>query len=328
MKIIDKIVKQTTEPKQKNVLWLNPKTGELKIFGNNGWETVGGTPGEGGGSGGYPVVTIEDDFNIEAKPNTFYNIKNTTDAEVSINFKPEEFYATGKSKHIMFIWDNFSPDNEIILALLIGGIVVEDNSVEGYKYRMDVDGSSFGTGIMPVYLSDNITEGVNIRAYINMLGVEQILELNNIHIINKDIDYLHYISFVYGGEVITTTCVILEEVENDSEFKHKYKYHGLLNMVADIEYFYTNESYDKATSVFIYNGDENYIECVISKVLNKDIEPSNIVNEFVFNINSPANIVFNNEVKWNGGNTPDLTQTGNYTISILNGIGCYTFVNS
>jgi hypothetical protein len=30
-------------------------------------------------SGGYPVVTVENDFNIEAQPNTFYNIKNEAD---------------------------------------------------------------------------------------------------------------------------------------------------------------------------------------------------------------------------------------------------------
>ena len=97
--------------------------------------------------GGYPVVTIEDDFNIEAEPNTFYNIKNSTDTEVNINFKTEELYASG-----------------------------------------------------------------------------------------------------------------------------------------------------------------------------------NTVNEFIFNINSPCNIIFNEEIKWNNDNTPDLTQEGICTISILNGVGCYTFV--
>lgn len=155
MKITDKIVTSITQPQQTNVLWHNPETGELKMFGNKGWEVVGGNPGEGGGnastsiSGGYPIVTVEDDFNITAEPNTFYNIKNNADSEVSINFKAEEFYSTG-----------------------------------------------------------------------------------------------------------------------------------------------------------------------------------NTVNEFIFNINSPCNIIFNEEIKWNNDNTPDLTKTGIYTISILNGVGCYTFVNN
>jgi hypothetical protein len=93
------------------------------------------------------------------------------------------------------------------------------------------------------------------------------------------------------------------------------------------EYFYTNEPCDIATSAFISNGTD-FLEAQLVKVLNKDIKPSNIVNEFVFNINSPANIIFNEEIKWNNDNTPDLTKPGICTISIVNGVGCYTFVNS
>jgi hypothetical protein len=91
---------------------------------------------------------------------------------------------------------------------------------------------------------------------------------------------------------------------------------------------YTNESIDINTSIFINNGDDYAEFPIVNKVLNKDIKPSDIVNEFVFNINSPANIIFNEEIKWNNDNAPDLTKTGIYTISILNGVGCYTFVNS
>jgi DNA polymerase III sliding clamp (beta) subunit (PCNA family) len=55
--------------------------------------------GVGGGntptsiSGGYPVVTVEDDFNITAEPNTFYDIKNDTNSEININFV-EDGYST------------------------------------------------------------------------------------------------------------------------------------------------------------------------------------------------------------------------------------------
>ena len=51
-----------------------------------------------------------------------------------------------------------------------------------------------------------------------------------------------------------------------------------------------------------------------------------VVNEFIVNINSPANISFDKEIKWNNDNSPDLEQEGIYTISIVNGVGCYTFV--
>lgn len=62
--------------------------------------------------------------------------------------------------------------------------------------------------------------------------------------------------------------------------------------------------------------------------VNEDQLASDTIKEFLFNVNSPANIVFNESVKWHNDNTPDLTKTGIYTISILNGVGCYTFVNS
>lgn len=279
-------------------------------------------------SGGYPIVTIEDNFNIDAKPNTFYNIKNTADSEVNINFKPEEFYATGKNKHIMFTWDNFNPEDVISVISYIGGVVVEDNSIEGYKYRIDIDGSLIepGAGQISIYLSDAITEGANITIYTNMPEYELIKELNNIHIINKDINYLYYIGLTKEDITVRIPSIILEEINNDnSNFKYKYRIINWLN-VNGIDYMYTNEPCNIATSAFIVQ-DTNFIEVLLIKEFNGNGK-SFKTNEFVFNINSPANIIFNEEIKWNNGNIPDLTKQGIYTMSILDGIGCYTFVNS
>lgn len=41
-KVIDKIITSVHEPDNTKVVWHNPETGLLKIFGNNGWEVVGG----------------------------------------------------------------------------------------------------------------------------------------------------------------------------------------------------------------------------------------------------------------------------------------------
>jgi hypothetical protein len=120
------------------VLWHNPDTGELKMFGNKGWEVVGGVPGEGGGSGGYPVVTVEDDFNITAKPNTFYNIKNSPDSEISINFK--DGYSIEGSNKVLFINaelegdDNFVSSAPAIMLLGLSNLIY-DTTKEGYKYK-------------------------------------------------------------------------------------------------------------------------------------------------------------------------------------------------
>ena len=59
----------------------------------------------------------------------------------------------------------------------------------------------------------------------------------------------------------------------------------------------------------------------------KEFYPNDITNEFIFNVRSPANISFDKEIKWDNNNLPDFEQEGLYTISILNGVGCYTFVN-
>ena len=154
----------------------------LRDFGKNKANNEGNSA-----AGGYPIITVQDNFNINARPNTFYNIKNTTNDKVNINFNSEEFYATGKNKHIMFTWDiNIyeSIDIQNMIILYTGGIVVKDNSIEGYKYRIDIDGTLFDIGTVSVYLSDDIIEGASIRAYTNMMGSEKIIEMNNIHIIN------------------------------------------------------------------------------------------------------------------------------------------------
>lgn len=278
--------------------------------------------------GGYPIVTVEDNFNIEAKPNTFYNIKNNVDSEVSINFNVNELYATGKSKYIMFTFDGGnSPDNFIGNLTSIGGVIAPDNTKEGYKYSMIVDINKFqpGTGITKVYFSDNIIEGNDVHAYINMCGTEIEDDLNNIHIVNNNIDYLYYITVPGGGSTVTIPIIILEEVDNDnSNFKYKYVTFSYLSTTSTV-YIYTNEPCDIATFAYI-SSDIDSLETPLVKEFNGDIKASK-VNEFIFNFNSPANIIFNNTVKWNNDEEPDLTKTGIYTISILNGVGCYTFVN-
>ena len=56
------------------------------------------------------------------------------------------------------------------------------------------------------------------------------------------------------------------------------------------------------------------------------IQNKGVMEEYVFNINSPANVIFDNKIKWDENDVPDLKQEGVYTISIVNCVGCYTFV--
>lgn len=78
MKITEKIVTSITQPQQTNVLWHNPETGELKMFGNTGWEVVGGKPGEGDSentnTNGYPVVDVPvTKFTFDLVPENAYD---------------------------------------------------------------------------------------------------------------------------------------------------------------------------------------------------------------------------------------------------------------
>lgn len=75
----------------------------------------------------------------------------------------------------------------------------------------------------------------------------------------------------------------------------------------------------------ITNGEDDEINITF---VDEEFYANTVVNEFIFNINSPANISFDKEIKWNNNEEPDLTKEGIYTISIVNGVGCYTFVNS
>ena len=77
-----------------------------------------------------------------------------------------------------------------------------------------------------------------------------------------------------------------------------------------------------------YNIDNSEDDEINIIFVNEEFYANTVANEFIFNINSPANISFDKEIKWNNNEEPDLTQIGVYTINIINGVACYTFVNT
>lgn len=59
------------------------------------------------------------------------------------------------------------------------------------------------------------------------------------------------------------------------------------------------------------------------------IRTENVVNEYIFNVNCPCSIQFlygGGIINWDNNDIPDVSQEGVLTISIVNGVGCYTFV--
>jgi hypothetical protein len=60
---------------------------------------------------------------------------------------------------------------------------------------------------------------------------------------------------------------------------------------------------------------------------NSEIISQKVANEFVFSFNTPfAGALFDKPIMWNNNNIPDASKFGTLTISIVNGVACYTFV--
>lgn len=344
MKIIEKIVTSSTPPQQLNVVWHNNDTNELKIWGNKGWELVGGNPNAS--SGGYPVVTVENDFSIEAQPNTFYNIKNGEGSEVSISFKDDEF-GGDRSKIFLLYMDmehmqNLDDYQLLAMQILSLGISVTPNSeYEGFKYKVIVnpdflqsapalkDAQFFISDIPTEDLQDE-TSSIDVLVRADVIGEEPMtITLPYIYTINKDIDYIAWYDMPLGstGESIQLPIVFTQEIGYDGEL---YCYQAFVSsgeVAVLMTQVYTQVEYTKADKILSHpDSDGNREVMTITVQSNKALVMPDEIKEFVFNLKSPANIVLSHPVSWNNGNTPDFTKSGTYTLSILNGVGCYTFI--
>lgn len=302
-------------------------------------------------SGGYPVVTVENNFNIEAQPNTFYNIKNSPDNEVNINFKDEEFGGDG-SKIFVFYTDVERLKNELgeevdmyteiaVMLASTGCTIVPNSEHNGFKYEIFFNPSLLEQAMlsdMRFFISDiptsdlqDTSSSVNILVLGNDPDETMTRRIPFIYTINKDIDYIAWYGMPIGsdGPSIQMPVIFTQEIGYDGE---QYSYQGFISseiMVVPCT-LYTTVEYTKADKVFVeasLGGSTNdMIEVPITVQANKGLTMPDEVKEFVFNLKSPANIVLSHPVSWNNGNIPDFTKAGTYTLSILNGVGCYTFI--
>lgn len=308
--------------------------------------------GGSGSSGGYPVVTVENDFNIEAQPSTFYNIKNTPDSQVNISFKDEEF-GGNRGKILVFYMDmehvqNLDNYQLIALSILSLGILVTPNSeYEGFKYKATVsnpaifqsepalaDAQFFISDIPTDNLQDE-TSSIDVLVIADIIGEEPMtVTLPHIYTINKDIDYIAWCDMPMGsdgGESVKVPIIFTKEIGYDGEV---YSYQGLVygegimfpcTLYTQVEYTKAGKI-DKVVLELPDGSTDELTELPITVQSNKELTMPDEIKEFVFNLKSPANIVLSHPVSWNNDNTPDFTKSGTYTLSILNGVGCYTFV--
>lgn len=296
--------------------------------------------------GGYPVITVTDNFNIQAQPNIFYNIKNTPNDEVDIDIIGEELFVEDQDKHIMFtgelqyVENDVIPEEDFVSGLggelllylsCIGGIIIQCYDLEGYTYKLFINGSKY-TG-QPVnvtfYFSNQITQGGSVNCLCNIVAEGENIDIpfiiNNINILTQDVDYLVLGSI--AEQNFNNLPHVFIEIENDNEsYNYKYEVVGFFN-IYDIYEVYTNEPYYQAENFYEAEQLIDLKEIAAIKVIpNKYVKGGNIANEFVFNINCPANLSINQNIKW-AASEPDLSDEGTCTISLVNGVGCYTFVN-
>lgn len=302
-------------------------------------------------TGGYPVVTVEDNFNIEAQPNTFYNIRNTPDNEVNISFKDEEFGGEG-GKILVFYTDVERLSNELgddidtytQIAVSLSGTgctLIPNSEHEGFKYEAffnPVLVEMIGLSEIRFFISDiptsdlqDTSSSINILILSNGSDEGTTLRLPFIYTINKDIDYIAWYDMPMGsdsGASVQVPIIFYQEVGNDGEV-YNYQGFALLGETVMPCLLFTQVEYTKADKVVvtasdISTGESTELPMIVQA--NKELTMPDEIKEFVFNLKSPANIVLSHPVSWNNNNTPDFTKTGTYTLSILNGVGCYTFI--
>lgn len=262
---------------------------------------------------GYPKTVVEGGtgiINLYAKANTFYDIKNTPDDAITIQQNIFDVNSINGELFIVefddiegleAIFPNYTEENLAETKAMLSTIIV---SKESNKYKLYL--YTPGKNIMELSEVDNL-DSTDLE--ISIQGI--VLTVKNVKFIEPN--------YNIGGYP-----VYLEEVKNDNpEYKYKYKIiNNYLIMTTGLNVYYSNTSIDELTYVYI-----DHFKIPIIKDNFKSLYDKN-VGEFVFNFNTPTEIIFDKEIKWNNDEEPDLTQSGIMTISIVNGIGSYTFVNS
>jgi hypothetical protein len=249
-------------------------------------------------------------------------------------------YATGKDGLIFFTCENIEDTSDIIeIANIFGIKLIADNSLQGFKYKNIISKEQLNLVGIPVeedivtYYSDYLQDGKDITIFEESHG--QII-LKNVQILNKD-PYLCYISSSAIGAPFDAKLAvsIVEDITNSNitlpdgvDIPDGYNYVYSAVFAGTECMVFTKKSYQEDNNCIIINPmtDGSPVDTNYELVENMNIEGSNIMKEFIFNFNSPANIIFNNDIKWNNDNVPDLTEEGVCTISIVNGVGCYTFI--
>ena len=283
---------------------------------------IGGT----GTTSGYPIVNVYNNTTmdgeqqalcvINAESNTYYRMSQPN-SPICIQFNPFE-YSQVSGKYLMFSFDDLG-DATLMqfnqMSSYTGFIQTANTDIDTkQEYPYKLINPTLQTDGIVILLANDLTESNNTVVYLPELS-DQPIPINNIQIKQTDEYYL-----------IEMYPCICKEVDNDStEYEHKYEVvSSVFNMESpdSVIYLYTYQENNQTIGVILI--DDQTITLPIFKFKSEQVIDT--VNEYVFEITTPTSIITPVNFKWNNGNEPDLTQPGLMTISIVNGVGCYTFV--
>lgn len=274
--------------------------------------------GSGTGSSTYPIEKVVLDENTQSvtlKPNVWYYINHSNLENINIQYTFQEFYnIDGQEVSFKFKFvDEQYKDYESVLSVMCihGGILTEINNIDGYKYEFILsDGSK-------ILLSENPYNNKECVISIEDLGenikIQDIITYNEVYGIFADGDVLGFI----GGDII----------ESDIEGKYKYLIYELDGMGM---YLYCDQPINLCKNgTLIMRTDDEVVDrgevSILKKSVSTDYIKNKCINEFVFTINTPINISSQYELYFNGNNIPDYSAEGKLTISIIDGVACWTF---
>ena len=247
---------------------------------------------------------------LTLKPNVYYNINH--EGSIFLNFSSSQEYTNTLGDYVGLICKTDDPVMmEFVPMLTIPGLIVKNDEIEGFHYKEHI--AIYGGSSIDIYYYNNPVESKENHIKLVNSPISE-LEGYEFDIYDtKILDEIFTIAAIFQGIIIIDVCF---EYINQDEDGYHYK-----------TYFMGEESeYIAAKPIEAGDvGDMDGISTLALYARDQYIDVNELC-EYVFSFNTPCEIIStSNELYFNNGIAPDLTQEGVVTISIVNGLACWTF---
>lgn len=293
--------------------------------------------GVGGGntptsiSGGYPIEKVHVSFTetedtmlppvITLQPNKFYQI---TGPVFGMMFSSEaEFYNQSGDFAVYHAEVDNEQLQDMIQVLLVGGLLVEDKSIEGYSYKWTATAQG---AEVSAYFSANPNENSTCTVYVPDIYYDGEINVPSFTTELHNITRLNNQGFIYSVNIFG---IILKSwfIQVESTIEGKYMYQPTNPMLMEFGAVFTDVPIEEATKVYLNDEAAEILgssEIAISKIPSyKEITET---CEYVFQVVTPCNFqVADLILHWNNDTAPDFEQPGILTVSVVGGHAVYTF---